>query len=107
MRPAARLCSMVAHTVLAAHRIGNGKPGIVTRSSMQEILPRGCPLPPISPAVLGELSRRLPSEFAVQNLWPTSTGLVGVSRGPVLRNLVVGSGGFRKTSIAVGTGPPR
>src|SRR5712671_2987586 len=48
---------------------------------MQEILPRLAPAPPlISPSVLGELSRRSPSEFAVQNNFPSRNGLVGNSR---------------------------
>src|SRR5688572_11876536 len=66
---------------------------------MQEILPRGAPGLLSSPAVLGELSRRLPSEFDVQNFRPDRNGLVGVSSGPPLRSLVVASGGFRKISI--------
>src|SRR5262245_30340277 len=49
---------------------------------MHEILPlvSTAPLALSSPVVLGELSRRLPSELAVQNLLPASTGLVGNSR---------------------------
>ena len=39
------------------------------------------------------------SRFAVQNLPSISTGLVLNSNGPALRRCVVGSGGFRKTSI--------
>ena len=33
-----------------------------------------------SPAVLGELSRRLPSDWDVQNNFPVRNGLVGNSR---------------------------
>ena len=55
---------------------------------MREILPRAPTGPPelISPAALGELSRRLPSELAVQNFAPSRNGLVGNSSGPELRN---------------------
>src|SRR6187455_3179135 len=69
---------------------------------MQEILPRGAPGLLSSPAVLGELSRRLPSEFEVHSCRPDRNGLVGVSSGPPLRSLVVASGGLRKISL---TGP--
>src|SRR4051812_27950531 len=65
---------------------------------MQEILPRlsevGALL--ISPAAFGELSRRLPSEFAVQNFLPARTGLVGSSSGPEF--LKPPTTGLRKTS---------
>jgi hypothetical protein len=44
------------------------------------------------PALLGELSRRLASELAVQNLLFSSTGLVLNSSGPELRRLVAVSG---------------
>src|SRR5204863_8900813 len=64
---------------------------------MQEILP--APRAGISPGAFGELSRRLPSELAVQNLSPSKKGLVGVSRGPVLRRVVVASGELRNTSM--------
>src|SRR5882672_7862157 len=64
---------------------------------MQEILP--APRAGISPGAFGELSRRLPSELAVQSLSLSKKGLVGVSSGPVLRNLVVASGELRTTSI--------
>src|SRR5262245_11580483 len=47
---------------------------------MQEILPRLGPFGLISPAVLGELSRRLPSDWEVQNTFPVRNGLVGNSR---------------------------
>src|SRR5690242_13574466 len=48
---------------------------------MQEILPRFAPEPPlISPAARGELSRRSPSELAVQKSEPIRNGLVGSSR---------------------------
>jgi hypothetical protein len=49
---------------------------------MQEILPLLPAGPPalISPDALGELSRRSPSEFAVQNFLPDRNGLVGNSR---------------------------
>src|SRR5258706_12752481 len=65
---------------------------------MHEILPTSGPAGLISPAVLGTLSRRLPSELAVQNLWPRRKGLVGVSSGPGLRRFVVGSGSLRNIS---------
>src|SRR5829696_6129582 len=68
---------------------------------MQEIVPLGAAGLLSSPTVLGELSRRLPSEFEVQNLMPDRNGLVGVSSGPVLRSLVIGSGGFRNISITL------
>src|SRR5687767_13397913 len=65
---------------------------------MQEILPRAPSGPPelISPAVFGELSRRLPSELAVQNVVPTRKGLVGNSSGPELRS--PSTAGLRNTS---------
>src|SRR4051794_1715123 len=63
---------------------------------MQEILPRLGPAGLISPAVLGELSRRLPSELAVQNLLPERNGLVGSSRGPLF--LKPALRGLRNTS---------
>src|SRR4030095_6778390 len=47
---------------------------------MQEILPTLDPIGLISPAVLGELSRRLPSDWDVQNSFPIRNGLVGNSR---------------------------
>src|SRR3954466_12770164 len=49
---------------------------------MQEILPRAPTGPPefTSPAALGELSRRLPSDCEVQNFLPSRNGLVGSSR---------------------------
>src|SRR5688572_14710007 len=65
---------------------------------MQEILPRFGPAGVISPAVLGELSRRSPSEFDVQSLRPARNGLAGLSSGPRLRNSVVASGALRNTS---------
>jgi len=53
---------------------------------MQEIFPRAPtgPLELISPRLLGELSRRLRSEFDVQNCLPSRNGLVGNSRMVVL-----------------------
>src|SRR4051812_13927069 len=78
---------------------------------MQEILPRlsevGALL--ISPAAFGELSRRLPSEFAVQNFLPIRTGLVGSSSGPVflkplttgLRKISTTSRSFVTTTMAL------
>ena len=47
---------------------------------MQEILPRIAEPGTISPPVLGELSRRLPSDIDVQNTFPVRNGLVGNSR---------------------------
>src|SRR2546428_808320 len=41
---------------------------------MQEILPFGAPVPPISPAVLGELSRRVPSAIAGAELLAARAG---------------------------------
>src|SRR5687768_11094868 len=79
---------------------------MISSWSMQEILPRA-PAPAwlTSPAVLGELSRRLPSEFAVQKVLPERNGLVGVSRMRVLPSGVSAEflrpaalGGLRKTS---------
>ncbi len=87
---------------------------------MQEILPLKPTGPEelISPAVFGELSRRLPSLFAVQNRFPRRNGLVGDSR-ILLSSVSVAEGdgqlpagwqeflspvfrftGFRKTSAA-------
>src|SRR5688572_15542025 len=68
---------------------------------MQEILPRAPTGPPelISPALFGELSRRLPSELAVQKVLPRRNGLVGNSSGPVLRSFVTACGALRKTSL--------
>src|SRR5262244_3245717 len=51
---------------------------------MHDILPKSAPAPPISPALLGELSRLLLSLFAVQNFVPERNGLVGNSRIRVL-----------------------
>src|SRR5882724_10102109 len=70
---------------------------------MQEIFPTSGPAGLISPAVLGALSRRLPSELAVQNLCPSRKGLVGVSSGPSLRRFAT-LGSLRKTSATL---PPR
>src|SRR5688572_7505096 len=66
---------------------------------MHEILPRAPSGPPelISPAVFGELSRRLPSELAVQNFAPSRNGLVGNSSGPEFRSLAA-LGALRNTS---------
>src|SRR5262245_61729161 len=50
---------------------------------MHDILPKNGATP-ISPSVLGELSRLLPSLFAVQNFVPERNGLVGNSRMRVL-----------------------
>ena len=47
--------------------MGKRKPGIFSSWSMQEILPMLGPAGLTSPAVLGELSRRLPSDCDVQN----------------------------------------
>src|SRR5262245_66548021 len=52
---------------------------------MQEILAKGigpsCGAPPLtSPTSRGELSRRLPSDWEVQNNFPVRNGLVGNSR---------------------------
>src|SRR6516162_3180805 len=60
--------------------MGNGNPGIFSSWSMQEILPMLGPAGLISPAVLGELSRRLPSDIDVQKTFPVKKGLVGNSR---------------------------
>src|SRR6266498_3807529 len=76
---------------------------------MHEIFPLGAPVPPISPAVLGELSRRFPSLFAVQKVFPRRNGLVGNSRirrlsiaeeflKPKFGSLGFVFTGFRKTS---------
>src|SRR5439155_18391332 len=62
------------------HRTGSGRPGIFSSWSMQEILPRIAVPGTISPPVLGELSRRLPSDIDVQNSLPVRKGLVGNSR---------------------------
>src|SRR5262245_55574283 len=64
---------------------GNGSPGIISSWSMQEILAKGigpsCGAPPLtSPTSRGELSRRLPSDWDVQNNFPVRNGLVGNSR---------------------------
>ena len=66
---------------------------------MHEILPRAPTGPPelISPALFGELSRRLPSELVVQNWRPLRTGLVGNSSGPPLRSCPA-PGALRKNS---------
>src|SRR5262245_30513965 len=84
-----------------AYRTGNDSPGMGSLWSMQEILPRNGPAGLASPAVLGELSRRLASRFAVHNLRPISTGLVLNSSGPPLRRRVVASGALRNTSITL------
>src|SRR5262245_35632749 len=73
---------------------------------MHDILPKGAPAPPISPALLGELSRLLLSPFAVQNVVPERNGLVGNSRIFLLPSsvaeeflsLLLGLTGLRKTS---------
>src|SRR5512145_2668146 len=77
---------------------------------MQEIFPLKPTGPEelISPAVFGELSRRLPSLFAVQNSFPRRKGLVGnssilllsVSVAEEFLSPVFGFTGFRKTSAA-------
>src|SRR5215510_6500550 len=64
---------------------GNDSPGIISSWSMQEILAKGigpsCAAPPLtSPTSRGELSRRLPSDWEVQNVFPVTNGLVGNSR---------------------------
>src|SRR4030095_14964250 len=69
------------------------------RCLAHEIFPRAGPAGVISPAVFGKLSRRLPSEFAVQMVFPMTTGLVGVSSGPTLRRPVVRSRELRNTSM--------
>ncbi|HEX6131236.1 MAG TPA: hypothetical protein VF044_05865 [Actinomycetota bacterium] len=51
-----------------------------------------------SPGPIGELSRRLTSEFVVHSVRPTSTGLVGNSSGPALRTPP--ATGLRKCSTA-------
>src|SRR5215510_16287745 len=74
---------------------------------MHDILPKSAPAPPISPALLGELSRLLLSLLAVQNFVPERNGLVGNSRMRLLSvaeeflSPLFESGGFtglRKTS---------
>src|SRR5215831_3855321 len=72
---------------------------------MQEILPRIAEPGTISPPVLGELSRRLPSDWDVQNTFPVRKGLVGNSRIFVLPSVVSAEflrlsefTGLRKTS---------
>jgi hypothetical protein len=67
---------------------------------MHEILPRCGPVPALtSPALRGELSRRSPSELAVQKMRPARTGLVGNSNGASLRRSVAAAGGFRNSSV--------
>jgi hypothetical protein len=68
----------------ASQSIGNGRPGIFSSWSIQEILPRFLVgVPPeasISPADRGELSRLSPSDIDVQKTFPVRKGLVGNSR---------------------------
>src|SRR4029453_18727851 len=71
---------------------------------MQEILPLDGPAGLTSPTSFGELSRRLPSLFAVHNRIPRRNGLVGNSRIVVssfaeeFLSPLFGFIGFRKTS---------
>src|SRR5438105_12215951 len=80
---------------------------MVSAWSMHEIFPLVPTGPPalISPAARGELSRRSPSELAVQNVVPLTNGLVGNSRmwlfpavGLEFLSPVAGLTGLRKIS---------
>src|SRR3954451_3970074 len=76
---------------------GSGRPGASSFASRHEILPEN-PVPgPTSPALFGELSRRLPSELVVHSVRPVRNGLVGSSSGPPFLRLPAPTG-LRKNS---------